>query len=114
MCYSRIVWPIGAATGLLYSLGYFLWEVRDMVGEHIPMEPAPVGMFWLFCIGATLGLYAAGLFAPRSRLDTDDGRSLMRTLSGIEDIPAFRVVCSVAVFFLMYGTGIVLTEAFRS
>lgn len=100
------------ATGLLYVLGYFSDRLRWAIGEHVPMEPAPVGMFILFCIGATLGMYSACLLAPAAYLSTEEGRRLMRTMTGTESTSGFRTAAATAVGFLLFATAVTLNYVF--
>jgi hypothetical protein len=108
MPYSVLVALAAAAVGLVYSLGIRAERLRDVLGEHVPMEPAPVGVLVLFTIGATLGLYLACLLLSSQYLATQQGRKLMRGLSGTQGVAAFRAVCAGAVLFLAGSTAFVL------
>ena len=95
-------------TGLIYSLGYFSDRVYTVVEDHVPMEPAPVGMFVLFCIGATLGMYSACLVAPTSYLTTAEGREFKRRMTGTDSRAGFRPVAFSAVAFVLLATFTIL------
>jgi hypothetical protein len=108
MPYSVLITLSAVAVGLVYSLGIRAERLRDVLGEHVPIEPAPIGVLVLFIIGAALGLYLSCLLLPSKYLATQQGQKLMRGLSGTQGIAAFRGVCMGAVLFLAGSTAFVL------
>jgi hypothetical protein len=108
MPYSVLIVLGAVIVGAVYSLGIRAERLRDVVGEHVPMEPAPLGVAVLFIIGAAMGLYSSCLLLPAKYLATEQGRKLMRGLSGTDSVSAFRGVCAGAVLFLATSTAFVL------
>jgi hypothetical protein len=112
MSYSLFIALSSVTIGLIYSLGVFADRIRHVVGEHVPMQPLPVGVLVLFVIGATLGLYLACVALPAKYLETRQGQKLMGGLSGTRDVQLFRTVCATAVLVIVSGTMVVLWYAY--
>lgn len=112
MLYPLFILLVSVALGLVYSLGVFAARLRYVIGEHVPMEPTLVGGLVLFIIGATLGLYLSCLALPTSYLATQQGRKLMRGLSGTHDVRWFRSACTSVVLLIVGATTLILWYAY--